>query len=72
MLWGSHAQKKAARVPGLLDGRHLVLNPIPARCRPIMGGLAAVIFQRRMNFSFLWRAIRWIGLRNDFGEYGVS
>jgi uracil-DNA glycosylase len=26
MLWGSHAQKKAARVPGLLDGRHLVLN----------------------------------------------
>ncbi|NBC37635.1 uracil-DNA glycosylase [Novosphingobium sp. FSY-8] len=26
MLWGSHAQKKAARVPGLNDGRHLVLR----------------------------------------------
>lgn len=26
MLWGSHAQKKAARVPGLDRGRHLVLK----------------------------------------------
>ena len=26
MLWGSHARKKAARVPGLGDGRHLVLT----------------------------------------------
>ncbi|MFM6829025.1 MAG: uracil-DNA glycosylase, partial [Novosphingobium sp.] len=26
MLWGSHAQKKAARVPGLEDGPHLVLK----------------------------------------------
>ena len=26
MLWGAHAQKKAARVPGLMDGRHLVLK----------------------------------------------
>lgn len=26
MLWGSHAQKKAARVSGLSDGRHLVLK----------------------------------------------
>ncbi|MEO0030808.1 MAG: hypothetical protein RIS94_566 [Pseudomonadota bacterium] len=26
MLWGSHAQKKAARVPGLQGGRHLVLQ----------------------------------------------
>ena len=26
MLWGSHAQKKAARVPGLNSGRHLVLK----------------------------------------------
>lgn len=26
MLWGSHAQKKAARVPGLADGPHLVLK----------------------------------------------
>lgn len=26
MLWGSHAQKKAARVPDLNNGRHLVLK----------------------------------------------
>ena len=26
MLWGSHARNKAARVPGLTDGRHLVLT----------------------------------------------
>lgn len=26
LLWGSHAQKKAARVAGLMDGRHLVLK----------------------------------------------
>lgn len=26
LLWGSHAQKKAARVPGLNEGRHLVLR----------------------------------------------
>lgn len=26
MLWGSHARKKAARVPGLGQGRHLVLT----------------------------------------------
>jgi len=26
ILWGSHAQKKAARIPGLMDGRHLVLT----------------------------------------------
>lgn len=26
MLWGSHARKKAARVPGLMNGRHLVLT----------------------------------------------
>ena len=31
LLWGSHAQKKAARVPGLMDGRHLVLqSPHPS------------------------------------------
>lgn len=26
LLWGSHAQRKAASVPGLMDGRHLVLK----------------------------------------------
>ena len=26
MLWGSHARKKAQRVPGLMDGPHLVLT----------------------------------------------
>ncbi|WP_338467564.1 uracil-DNA glycosylase [Novosphingobium sp. ZN18A2] len=31
ILWGSHAQKKAARIPGLGDGRHLVLrSPHPS------------------------------------------
>lgn len=31
VLWGSHAQKKAARVPGLSDGRHLVIrSPHPS------------------------------------------
>jgi uracil-DNA glycosylase len=26
MLWGNHARRKAERVPGLMDGRHLVLT----------------------------------------------
>ena len=26
MLWGSHARRKAERVPGLMEGRHLVLT----------------------------------------------
>lgn len=26
MLWGNHARKKAGRIPGLADGRHLVLT----------------------------------------------
>lgn len=26
LLWGSHARRKAERVPGLMDGRHLVLT----------------------------------------------
>lgn len=26
LLWGSHARNKAMRVPGLMDGRHLVLT----------------------------------------------
>ncbi|ABC64523.1 uracil-DNA glycosylase [Erythrobacter litoralis] len=31
VLWGSHAQKKAARIPGLTGGRHLVLkSPHPS------------------------------------------
>jgi uracil-DNA glycosylase len=31
VLWGSHAQKKAERVPGLGDGRHLVIcSPHPS------------------------------------------
>jgi uracil-DNA glycosylase len=31
LLWGAHAQKKAARLPGLADGRHLVLrSPHPS------------------------------------------
>lgn len=31
ILWGSHAQKKAARVPGLAGGKHLILkSPHPS------------------------------------------
>jgi len=31
VLWGAHAQKKATRLPGLADGRHLVLrSPHPS------------------------------------------
>jgi uracil-DNA glycosylase len=26
LLWGNHARRKAERVPGLMDGRHLVLS----------------------------------------------
>jgi len=36
LLWGAHAQRKAERVPGLADGRHLVLNaphPSPLSAR---------------------------------------
>ena len=36
MLWGSHAQKKAARIPELENGRHLVLkapHPSPLSAR---------------------------------------
>ena len=36
ILWGSHAQKKAARIPGLSDGRHLVIespHPSPLSAR---------------------------------------
>jgi uracil-DNA glycosylase len=28
ILWGSHAQKKADRIAGLMDGRHLVLRSV--------------------------------------------
>lgn len=36
LLWGNHARRKAKRVPGLLDGRHLVLtsaHPSPLSAR---------------------------------------
>jgi uracil-DNA glycosylase len=26
LLWGNHARQKAEQVPGLMDGRHLVLS----------------------------------------------
>jgi uracil-DNA glycosylase len=26
LLWGNHARRKAERLPGLMDGRHLVLT----------------------------------------------
>jgi len=36
LLWGNHARRKAERVPGLMDGRHLVLtsaHPSPLSAR---------------------------------------
>ena len=54
MLWGSHAQKKAAFVDA---SRHLVLTaPHPRRCPRIAASSAAAIFRRRMHF---WRRAGW-------------
>lgn len=51
MLWGSHAQKKAARVPGLLDGRHLVLNaPHPSPLSAYNGWFGSGHFSKANEF----------------------
>lgn len=51
MLWGSHAQKKAARVPGLTDGRHLVLKaPHPSPLSAHNGWFGSRHFSKANEF----------------------
>jgi uracil-DNA glycosylase len=51
MLWGSHAQKKAAQVPGLNDGRHLVLTaPHPSPLSAHRGFLGCRHFSQANAF----------------------
>lgn len=51
MLWGSHAQKKAARVPGLVDGPHLVLNaPHPSPLSAYSGFFGCKHFSKANAF----------------------
>lgn len=51
MLWGSHAQKKAARVPGLNSGRHLVLQaPHPSPLSAHNGWFGSRHFSKANDF----------------------
>jgi uracil-DNA glycosylase len=51
MLWGSHARNKAARVPGLTDGRHLVLTaPHPSPLSAHTGFLGCRHFSQANEF----------------------
>ncbi|MFT4027679.1 MAG: uracil-DNA glycosylase [Novosphingobium sp.] len=51
MLWGSHARNKAMRVPGLLDGRHLVLTaPHPSPLSAHSGFLGCRHFSKANAF----------------------
>jgi len=51
MLWGSHAQKKAARVPGLGSGHHLVLRaPHPSPLSAHSGFLGCRHFSQANAF----------------------
>ena len=51
LLWGSHAQKKAARVPGLMSGRHLVLKaPHPSPLSAHTGFLGCRHFSQANAF----------------------
>ncbi|WJY19757.1 uracil-DNA glycosylase [Alteriqipengyuania flavescens] len=51
ILWGSHAQKKAARIPGLSDGRHLVIeNPHPSPLSARRGFFGSRPFSRANAF----------------------
>lgn len=51
MLWGCHAQKKAARVPGLNDGRHLVLKaPHPSPLSAYNGWFGSRHFSKANEF----------------------
>lgn len=51
LLWGSHARKKAARVPGLNGGRHLVLTaPHPSPLSAHSGFFGCRHFSRANRF----------------------
>ena len=51
MLWGSHAQKKAARIPGLNDGPHLVLRaPHPSPLSAYTGFFGCRHFSQASDF----------------------
>lgn len=51
MLWGSHARNKAARVPGLMNGRHLVLTaPHPSPLSAHSGFLGCRHFSKANAF----------------------
>jgi uracil-DNA glycosylase len=51
LLWGSHAQKKAARVAGLTNGHHLVLTaPHPSPLSAHRGFLGCRHFSRANEF----------------------
>ncbi len=51
MLWGSHARNKAARVPGLGNGRHLVLTaPHPSPLSAHAGFLGCRHFSKANAF----------------------
>lgn len=51
MLWGNHARAKAARVPGLDDGRHLVLTaPHPSPLSAYSGFFGCRHFSRANAF----------------------
>lgn len=51
LLWGSHAQRKAASVPGLADGRHLVLTaPHPSPLSAHRGFLGCRHFSQANTF----------------------
>ena len=51
LLWGSHARKKAERVPGLMDGRHLVLTaPHPSPLSAHSGFLGCRHFSKANAF----------------------
>lgn len=51
MLWGSHARKKAHRVPGLAEGRHLILTaPHPSPLSAHSGFLGCRHFSKANEF----------------------
>jgi uracil-DNA glycosylase len=51
LLWGSHARNKAMRVPGLMDGRHLVLTaPHPSPLSAHSGFLGCRHFSQANAF----------------------
>lgn len=51
ILWGSHAQKKAQKLPGLVDGRHLVIqSPHPSPLSAYRGFFGSKPFSKANVF----------------------